>query len=119
MKTDYRKSLGHSFKALEKDPLNLKILQNIVFSYRGLGEPGEVLDYANRYDMAQPDEINLQYIIGEMYVKTLRCQKAIPYLEAVLKKDDTFRDTQQLLDRCWSRLQLFGEEEISKTSFFN
>ena len=119
MKTEYRKSLGHSFKALEKDPLNLKILQNIVFSYRGLGEPGEVLDYANRYDMAQPDEINLQYIIGEMYAKTLRCQKAIPYLEAVLKKDDTFRDTQQLLDRCWSRLQLFGEEEISKTSFFN
>ncbi|KMP11811.1 spermidine synthase [Candidatus Nitromaritima sp. SCGC AAA799-C22] len=103
IKNEYRKSLGYSFKVLEKDPLNKKALQSIVFSYRGRGEPGEVLDYGNRYAMIDPDEINLQYIFGEIYAKTLRCEKAVPYLKNVLKRDDTFRDAQTLLNECLPR----------------
>ena len=88
---------------MEKEPLNKQALKNIVFAYRGRGEPGDILDYANRYAMVDPDEINLQYIVGEIYTKTLRCKKAIPYLRQVLKKDDTYRNTQMLLDKCLSR----------------
>ncbi|MEE9259444.1 MAG: fused MFS/spermidine synthase [Nitrospinaceae bacterium] len=105
MKKEYLKALEYSFKALEKDPQDLKLLQSIVFSYRGLGEPGEVLDYATRYSMIEPDNIDVHYIMGEMYAKTLRCEKAVRHLEAVLKKDDTFRDAQKLLDGCRDRLE--------------
>ena len=104
MKKEFQKSLGYSFKVLEGDPLNKKALQSIVFSYRGRGEPREVLDYGNRYAMADPEEIHLQYILGEIYVKTLRCEKAVPYLEQVLKKDDTYRNAQSLLNECLSRV---------------
>ena len=103
IKKEYRKSLGYSNKVLEKEPLNKQALKNIVFSYRGRGEPGDVLDYGNRYAMVDPDEINLQYIVGEIFAKTLRCKKAVPYLRQVLKKDDTYRNAQFLLNACLSR----------------
>ena len=37
-----------------------------------------------------------------MYAKTLRCEKAIPYLQQVLKKDDTYRNAESLLKECLS-----------------
>ena len=100
MKKEYLKALDYSLRALDKDPLNEKILQSIVFSYRGLGEPGNVLDYATRYRMVDQDNLHLEFVLGEMYAKTLRCQKAVPYLENVLKKDDTYQNAQKLLDDC-------------------
>ena len=80
--------------------MNEKILQSIVFSYRALGEAGNVLDYATRYRMVDKDNLHLEYILGEMYAKTLNCEKAVPHLENALKKDDTYRDAQKLLDDC-------------------
>jgi len=103
IKKEYRKSLDYSNKVLEYEPLNKQALKNTVFAYRGRGEPGNILDYGNRYAMVDPDEINLQYILGEIFAKTLRCGKAIPYLRQVLKKDDTYRNTQSLLNECLSR----------------
>jgi spermidine synthase len=100
IKNEYLKSLKYSLKSLEEDPMNLKVLQSIVFSYRGLGEAKEVLMYGNRYSLIDPDEIHLQFIMGEIYTKLLKCQKAIPLLENVLKKDDTYRNAQKLLDTC-------------------
>lgn len=106
MKNEYLKALQYSLSALEKDPMNVKALQSIIFSYRGLGEPGEVLDYAKRYSMADPDDIHLQYILGEIYSKTLRCEKAIPYLEKVLQRNDAYQNTRELLDECQDRRAL-------------
>ena len=100
MKNEYLKSLQYTLKALDEDPMNLKLLQSIVFSYRGLGEAKEVLMYGNRYSLIDPDEIHLQFIMGEVYTKLLKCQKAIPLLEKVLAKDDTYRNAQNLLDSC-------------------
>ena len=100
MKKEYLKSLEYTLKSLDEDPMNLKLLQSIVFSYRGLGEAKEVLMYGNRYSLIDPDEIHLQFIMGEIYTKLLKCQKAIPLLESVLKKDDTYRNAQKLLDSC-------------------
>jgi tetratricopeptide (TPR) repeat protein len=100
IKNEYLKSLEYSLKSLEEDPMNLKVLQSIVFSYRGLGEAKEVLMYGNRYSLIDPDEIHLQFIMAEIYTKLLKCQKAIPLLERVLKKDDTYRNAQKLLDSC-------------------
>ncbi len=102
MKNNYLKALEYSLMALDKDPLNVPILQSIVFSYRGLGEVGNVLDYATRYSMVDPEDMHLQYVLGEMFAKTLRCDKAIPHLQAVLKKNDSYQDTEQLLDHCKS-----------------
>jgi len=110
IKKEYKKSLGYSFQVLEREPLNKQALKNIVFGYRGRGEPGNVLDYGNRYSMIDPDDINLQYIFGEIFAKTLRCQKAIPYLQQVLKKDDTYRNAESLLNQC---LPYERGEEIS------
>ena len=100
MKKEYLKSLEYTLKSLDEDPMNLKLLQSIVFSYRGLGEAKEVLMYGNRYSLIDPDEIHLQFIMGEIYTKLLKCQKAIPLLKSVLKKDDTYRNAQKLLDSC-------------------
>ena len=36
MKKEYLKSLKYTLKSLDEDPINLKLLQSIVFSYRGL-----------------------------------------------------------------------------------
>lgn len=106
MKREYLKALDYSLKALDKDPLNEKILQSIVFSYRALGEAGNVLDYATRYRMVDKDNLHLEYILGEMYAKTLRCEKAVPHLESALKKDDTYQDAQKLLDDCQRTLSM-------------
>ncbi len=103
IKKEYQKSLDYSFKVLAKEPLNKQALQNIVFGYRGRGEPAEVLDYSSRYAMVDSDDINLQYMMGEIFAKTLRCGQAVPYLQQVLKKDDTYRNTQSLLNECLSR----------------
>jgi tetratricopeptide (TPR) repeat protein len=100
MKKEYMTALDYSLKALDKDPLNEIILQSIVFSYRALGEPGNVLDYATRYRMVDQDNLHLEYILGEMYAKTLRCEKAVPHLKSALQKDDTYQDAQKLLDDC-------------------
>jgi tetratricopeptide (TPR) repeat protein len=58
IKKEYQKSLNYSIQVLEKEPLNKQALKNIVFGYRGRGEPGDVLDYGNRYAMVDSDEIN-------------------------------------------------------------
>ncbi|MBC8288153.1 MAG: fused MFS/spermidine synthase [Nitrospinae bacterium] len=100
MKKEHLKSLEYTLKSLDEDPMNLKLLQSIVVSYRGLGEAKEVLMYGNRYSLIDPDEIHLQFIMGEVYSKLLKCQKAIPLLKNVLAKDDTYRDAQKLLDTC-------------------
>ena len=97
---------------MKNEPLNKQALKNIVFAYRGRGEPGNVLDYGNRYAMVDPDEINLQYILGETFAKTLRCRKAIPYLRQVLKKDDTYRNAQSLLNECLSRKIEEGDSDL-------
>ena len=110
IKKEYKKSLDYSIQVLKQEPLNKQALKNIVFGYRGRGEAGDVLDYGNRYAMVDPDDINLQYIFGEIFAKTLRCQKAIPYLQQVIKKDDTYRNAESLLNKC---LQHQREEEIS------
>ena len=103
IKKEYGKSLNYSNKVLEKEPLNKQALKNVIFGYRGRGEAGDVLDYSNRYAMVDSDEINVQYIFGEIFAKTLRCEKAIPYLRQVLKKDDTYRNAQSLLIECLYR----------------
>jgi spermidine synthase len=109
MKKEYQKALNYSLKALDKDPLDEKILQSIVFSYRALGEAGNVLDYANRYRMVDKDNLHLEYILGEMYAKTLNCEKAVPHLENALNKHDTYQDAQKLLDECKHTLALKEE----------
>jgi spermidine synthase len=109
MKKEYQKALDYSLKALDKDPLDEKTLQSIVFSYRALGEAGNVLDYANRYRMVDKDNLHLEYILGEMYAKTLRCEKAVPHLENALNKDDTYQDAQKLLDDCKHTLAMKEE----------
>ncbi len=106
MKKEYLKSLEYTLKSLDEDPMNLKLLQSIVFSYRGLGEAKEVLMYGNRYSLIDPDEIHLQFIMGEIYTKLLKCEKAIPLLESVLKKDDTYRNAQKLLDSCENLMEI-------------
>ena len=106
MKKEYLKSLEYTLKSLDEDPINLQLLQSIVFSYRGLGEAKEVLMYGNRYSLIDPDEIHLQYIMGEVYSKLLKCKKAIPLLKNVLEKDDTYRNAQNLLDTCEANLDI-------------
>ena len=105
MKKEYLKSLEYTLKALDEDPMNLKLLQSIVFSYRGLGEAREVLMYGNRYSLIDPEEIHLQFIMGEIYSKLLKCRKAIPLLKNVLAKDDTYQNAQNLLDSCKSFIE--------------
>jgi spermidine synthase len=110
MKNEYLKSLKYTLKALDEDPMNLKLLQSIVLSYRGLGEAKEVLMYGNRYSLIDPDEFHLQYIMGEMYSKLLKCEKAIPLLKNVLAKDDTYRNAQSLLDSCENYIDMPTED---------
>lgn len=100
IKSEYRKSIGYSLEILEKDPVSSQALQNLVFSYLGLGEPAEVFDYGKRYYDLNPDDLHIQYILAEMYMKTLDCEKAIPYLKNILKKDDSYRNAQSLLNEC-------------------
>ncbi|MFQ5481558.1 MAG: tetratricopeptide repeat protein, partial [Nitrospinaceae bacterium] len=100
MREDYRKALRRSLKVLESDQLNEKALQSALFSYRGLGEPKEVLALGARYKMVKPDDLTFQYLMAEMFSLTLQCAKAIPYLEAILRKDDTYRNAAGMLKNC-------------------
>ena len=75
-----------------------------MFSYRGLGKPKEVLALGAHYKLVKPDDITYQYLMAEMLVKTLRCSKAIPYLEEVIKQDDTYRKSFEMLRQCQTEL---------------
>jgi tetratricopeptide (TPR) repeat protein len=100
VKNKYRKSLEYSHQALEKDPMNQQAMRNAFFSYRGLGQPDDLIDMGERYEMIGPEDLPFQYIMAEIFIKTLRCDRAIPYLKKVLAKDDTYQDTQKLLNHC-------------------
>jgi tetratricopeptide (TPR) repeat protein len=100
MKNDYGRSLEYSNRVLENDPLNEEALQSALFSYRGRGEPREVIGAGIRYEMVKPNDIHFQFILAEIYVKTLNCQIAVPYLEKILKVDDTYPKAQKLMDHC-------------------
>jgi spermidine synthase len=100
MKKDYGKSLEYSDRVLENDPLNEAALKSALFSYRSRGEPREVVGAGIRFEMVKPDDIHYQFIMAEIYVKTLRCDQAVLYLEKILKVDDTYPKAQKLMDRC-------------------
>ncbi len=100
VKNDYGRSLEYSNRVLEDDPMNEEALQSALFSYRGRGEPREVIGAGIRYAMVKPDDIHYQFIMAEIYVKTLRCGKAMPFLEKILNVDDTYPRAQQLMDQC-------------------
>jgi predicted membrane-bound spermidine synthase/tetratricopeptide (TPR) repeat protein len=105
MKKDYGKSLEYSNRILENDPLNEEALKSALFSYRSRGEPREVLGVGIRFEMVKPEDIHFKYIMAEIYAKTLKCKKAIPYLEEILKEDDTYPKAQKLMDRCRSSVK--------------
>lgn len=100
MKNDYGRALEYSQRVLENDSMNEEALQSALFSYRGRGEPREVIGAGIRYEMVKPDDIHYQFIMAEIYVKTLRCGKAVFYLEKILKVDDTYPKAQKLMDYC-------------------
>ncbi len=100
VKNEYGKSLEYSNRVLENDPMNEDALKSALFSYRGRGEPREVIGASIRYEMVKPDDIHYQFIMAEIYVKLLKCHKAIPYLEKILKTDDTYPKAQKLMDHC-------------------
>lgn len=100
MKNDYGRSLEYSNRVLENDAMNEDALKSALFSYRSRGEPREVIGAGIRFEMVKPDDIHYQFIMAEIYVKTLKCQKAVPYLEKILKVDDTYPKAQQLMDYC-------------------
>ncbi len=105
MKKDYGRSLMYSSRVLENDAMNEEALQSALFSYRGRGEPREVIGAGIRYEMVKPDDIHFQFILAEIYTKTLRCDRAMPYLEKVLKVDDTYPKAQKLMDHCQSNVK--------------
>lgn len=100
MKNDYGRSLEYSNRVLENDAMNEDALKSALFSYRSRGEPREVIGAGIRFEMVKPDDIHYQFIMAEIYVKILKCQKAVPYLEKILKVDDTYSKAQQLMDHC-------------------
>lgn len=100
MKNDYGRSLEYSNRVLENDAMNEDALKSALFSYRSRGEPREVIGAGIRFEMVKPDDIHYQFIMAEIYVKILKCQKAVPYLEKILKVDDTYPKAQQLMDHC-------------------
>jgi len=100
LKKEYLKSLEYSLPLLQQDQMNLKILQIIVYSYRGLGEAKEVLMYGGRYSLIEPEEMHVQFIMAEIFVQLNKCMKALPLLEKVLKEDDTYRNAWELKESC-------------------
>ncbi len=100
LKKEYLKSLEYSLPLLQQDQMNLKLLQIIVFSYRGLGEAKEVLMYGGRYSLIDPEETHLQFIMAEIFVQLNKCMKALPLLEKVLQEDDTYRNAWELKEHC-------------------
>jgi tetratricopeptide (TPR) repeat protein len=105
MKNDYGRSLNYSSQVLENDPMNEEALKSALFSYRSRGEPGEVIGAGIRFEMVKPDDIHYQFIMAEIYVKTLNCDKAVPYLEKILKADDTYPKAQKLMDHCQRKVK--------------
>ena len=100
LKKEYLKSLEYSLALLQEDQMNLKVLQSIVKSYRGLGEAKEVLMYGGRYNLIDPDEIHLQFMMAEIFTLLNKCTKALPLLEKVIKKDDSYRNAWELKETC-------------------
>ena len=105
MKKDFGKSLEYSSRVLENDAMNEEALKSVLFSYRSRGEPREVIGAGIRFEMVKPEEINYQFIMAEIYEKTLKCHKAIPYLEKILEVDDTYPKAQFLMDRCQKKVK--------------
>ncbi|MCF8719738.1 fused MFS/spermidine synthase [Nitrospina gracilis] len=97
---EHLKSLEYSSRVLAKDSLNREALQSQMFSYRGLGQPREVIATGFRYGNVDPDDLQYMYLMAEMYIKILNCEKAIPFLEKILAVDDTYQNAQRWLDRC-------------------
>ncbi len=97
---EYLKSLELSQRVLSQEPLNKQGIQNAVISNRGLGRPQEVIGYGVQYEMVDPDDLQFQYIMAEMYLKTLRCDKATKWLKKILAKDDTYQNAQEWLNQC-------------------
>ena len=75
IKSDYRKSLQYSLKILDENPMDAKTLQSVIFSYRGLGEPNQVLAYGIQFETINPDDLQQQYIMAEMYMHQTRLIK--------------------------------------------
>ena len=100
LKKEYLKSLEYSLPLLQEDQMNLKVLQSIVKSYRGLGEAKEVLMYGGRYNLIDPDEIHLQFMMAEIFTLLNKCTKALPLLDKVIKKDDSYRNAWELKETC-------------------
>ena len=103
LKKEYLKSLEYSLPLLQEDQMNLKVLQSIVKSYRGLGEAKEVLMYGGRYNLIDPDEIHLQFIMAEIFALLNKCTKALPLLEKIIKKDDSYRNAWELRKSCQNK----------------
>ena len=103
LKKEYLKSLEYSLPLLQEDQMNLKVLQSIVKSYRGLGEAKEVLMYGGRYNLIDPDEIHLQFIMAEIFTLLNKCTKALPLLEKIIKKDDSYRNAWELRKSCQNK----------------
>jgi spermidine synthase/thioredoxin-like negative regulator of GroEL len=103
LKKQYLKSLEYSLPLLQEDQMNLKVLQSIVKSYRGLGEAKEVLMYGGRYNLIDPDEIHLQFIMAEIFTLLNKCTKALPLLEKIIKKDDSYRNAWELRKSCQNK----------------
>ena len=97
---DYDQSLKYSLKVLEQDRMNPKALRSIIISYRGRGEPNETMAYGLQLETIDPDDLQLKYVMAELFVKTLRCNKAEPYLRNILKKDDNYPNLAELMRQC-------------------
>ncbi len=113
MREDYTRALEFSGKVLESDQLHEKALQSAMFSYRGLGRPRDVLALGAHYKLVNPDDITYQYLMAEMLTKTLQCDKAIPYFEKVLEKDDTYRNALKMLRDCKRIVEKSGGSETN------
>ena len=96
-------------KVLEKNPGNVNALQSAIISYRGLGEPREALALGSRYSDLKPEDIHGLYVIAELYMKILDFKKARAYLEKIMRKNDSYQNTEQLLEEC-----IRTEEKLEK-----
>ena len=56
--------------------------------------------YGGRYNLIDPNEIHLQFIMAEIFVLLNKCTKALPFLEKVIKKDETYRNAWELKESC-------------------
>ena len=97
---DYYESLKYSLKVLAQDQMNPKALRSIIISYRGRGEPNETMAYGVQLETIDPDDLQLKYVMAELFVKTLRCNKAEPYLRDIIKKNDNYPNLEKLMRQC-------------------